>query len=93
MDALEPLTAFLEVEAPVGSLADDAGLRRKAEHPAQAAAAALGPVQIAGPAPGVPWHGYQADCGGEVPGIVNNAMTPAATNPAPGNGLMPAATQ
>lgn len=58
LHVLAALTALLEVEVPVRAFADDAGLRRQVKDPAQTAAIALGPVQVAGATTRVPrnWH-------------------------------------
>lgn len=49
----EALAAFLQVEVAVGPVADDAALGRQVEHAAEATAAALGSVEVAGASSGV----------------------------------------
>ena len=53
LDVFAAFAAFLEVVVPVGAVADDAGLRGEVDDSAQAAAVALGAVQVAGAAAGV----------------------------------------
>lgn len=58
-----------EVEVPVGALTDDAGLGRHVEHPSQASAVALGPVQVAGSPSGVARDRHQPGRRREVAGV------------------------
>ena len=68
LDVFAALAALLEVEVPVRSFADDAGLCGHIEHSSKAATVALGAVQIAGAASGVTRDGHQPGRRGEMAG-------------------------
>lgn len=69
LGVLAALATFLEVEVPVRSFADDAGLRGHVEHPPETAAVALGTVQVAGADSGVTRDGRQPRRRGQIVGV------------------------
>nr|AAG02348.1 putative transporter [Streptomyces verticillus] len=69
LNVFAALAALLEVEVPVRPLPHHAGLGRHVEHSSQAAAVALGPMQVASATTGVAGDGHQAGRRGQVTGV------------------------